>query len=141
MIYPDQTPRQIDLFTTYLEINEIAHTPQWLEIAQLIIDQTYPQIVPFHQWWFLRYYFDQLVKHEISFEHFMLIGDIEWQIEDQINPHIYREEHPAHLDSISPEMVALWTSETLVIVDPLIYAYYIHHHGWFVTDAKILVLQ
>ena len=77
MLYPDQIPRPIDLFTTYLEINEVTHTPQWIEIAQLIIAQTYPRIITFHPWGFLRYYFDQFIKHEISFEHFMLIGDIE----------------------------------------------------------------
>lgn len=71
----------------------------------------------------------------------MTMGDIEGQIEDQINPHIYQEEHPALLWVLTPEIIAYWTKDTLVIIDPLIKAYYIHQYGEISTDATIVVLE
>jgi hypothetical protein len=71
----------------------------------------------------------------------MTMGDIEGQIEDQINPHIYQEEHPVLLESLTPDMVSSWKKSTLVIVDPLIKAYYTHQHGEIITQAHVVVLE
>jgi hypothetical protein len=71
----------------------------------------------------------------------MTMGDIEWQIEDQINPHVYQEENPALLEILTPELVASWTKDTLVIIDPLILAYYNHQNGEIITDGIVLILQ
>lgn len=141
MLYPDKRPSFQDIFLTYCDINEIEITPEQQTLIDLIISQQYASVITFHKWGFLRYYFDQLIKEEISFEQFMTMGDIEGQIEDQINPHIYQEEHPPLLIILTPELVAHWTKDTLVIVDPLIKAYYIHQHGEIVTDATIVVLE
>jgi hypothetical protein len=71
----------------------------------------------------------------------MTMGDIEGQIEDQINPHVYQQEHPPLLSALQPAMIANWTKDTLVIIDPLIKAYYIHQHGEFTTIANVVVLD
>ncbi len=140
MLYPDKTPSFQDIFTTYCDINEIELPLGWEEIVNHIIEKKYSKIVSFDKLWFLRYYFDQLVKGEISFEQFMTMWDIEWQIEDQINPHVYREEHPTHLQSLTPAIVQSRDKDTLVIIDRLIVAYYTHQYGKLVSDAKIIIL-
>lgn len=140
MLYPDKKPSFQDIFLTYCDINEIAITPERQSLVDTIITQQYLSLITFHKWGFLRYYFDQLIKWEISFEQFMTMGDIDWQIEDQINPHVYQEEHPALLWVLTPELVAHWTKDTLVVVDPLIKAYYIHQHGEISTDATMVLL-
>lgn len=97
MLYPDKKPSFQDIFLTYCDINEIEITGDRQSLIDIIISQQYTSLVTFHKWGFLRYYFDQLIKEEISFEQFMTMGDIEGQIEDQINPHVYKEEHPSLL--------------------------------------------
>ena len=140
MLYPDTIPSFKNIFDTYCDINEI-DLPAWSEdIADAIINKKYTTIVTFHKFWFLRYYFDQLVKWEISFEQFMTMGDIEWQIEDQINPHVYREEHSSVLNTLTPENTKSRDQNTLVIIDKLIMEYYIHTYGKIITQAKIIVL-
>jgi hypothetical protein len=91
--------------------------------------------------WFLWYHFDQFVIWEISLEQFMTMGDIDGQIEDQINPHLYWQEHPASLGSLTPDMVSLRNSQTMVIINPLVRTYYTHQHGDIMTDATILILR
>ena len=141
MLYPDKKPSFQDIFLTYCDINEIDVTPARQSLVDSIITQHYSSVVTFHKWGFLRYYFDQLIREEISFEQFMTMGDIEWQIEDQINPHIYQEEHPPLLKTLTPGLISSWTKDTLVIIDPLIKAYYIHQHGEISTDATMVVLE
>jgi hypothetical protein len=128
MLYPDKQPSFQDIFVTYCDINDLTITPARQELITTIISQQYSSLITYHKWGFLRYYFDKLIKWEISFEQFMTMGDIEWQIEDQINPHIYQEEHPALLEILTPELVSSRTKDTLVIVDLLIRSYYNHHH-------------
>jgi hypothetical protein len=141
MLYPDKKPSFQDIFITYCDINEIEITSDRQALIDVIVSQKYTSLVTFHKWGFLRYYFDQLIKEEISFEQFMTMGDIEGQIEDQINPHIYQEEHPVLLESLTPDMVSSWKNTTLVIVDPLIKAYYTHQHGEIITQAHVVALE
>ena len=68
------------------------------------------------------------------------MGDIEGQIEDQINPHIYREEHPVYLTSLTPDIVNTWTKDDLVIVDENLMSYYEAQYDKIKSDAKIVVL-
>lgn len=140
MLYPDTIPSFKNIFDTYCDINEI-DLPAWSEqIIDAIINKEYTTILTFHKFWFLRYYFDLLVKWEISFEQFMTMGDIEWQIEDQINPHVYREEHPSLLKSLTPEIVQSRDEKTLVVIDKLMVEYYTHTYGKITTQANIIVL-
>lgn len=81
-----------------------------------------------------------MVKGEISHEQFITMGDIEGQIEDQINPHIYREEHPVYLTSLTPDIVSAWTKDDLVIVDGNLMSYYEAKYGKIESEAKIIVL-
>jgi hypothetical protein len=141
MLYPDKKPNFQDIFLTYCDINEIEITLERQSLIDTLLSQQYSLIVTFHKWGFLRYYFDQLIKEEISFEQFMTMGDIEGQIGDQINPHIYQEEHPTLLATLTSEIILSWTVDTLVVLDPLIHAYYIHQHDKIVTDAKIILLK
>lgn len=141
MLYSDKKPSFQDIFLTYCDINEIEITADRQALIDTIITQNYSSVVTFHKWGFLRYYFDQLIKEEISFEQFMTMGDIEGQIEDQINPHVYQEEHPALLRVLTPEIIAHWTKDTLVVIDPLIKAYYTHQYGEISTQAKIVALE
>ena len=141
MLYPDKKPSFYDIFVTYCDINNIQVATVHKEIIDIIISQQYSSLVTFHKWWFLWYYFDQLLKEEISFEQFMTMGDIEGQIEDQINPHIYQEEHPPVLWILTPDIVSLWTKDTLVILDPLVVSYYTHLYGEMTTPWHIIILD
>lgn len=140
MLYPEEKPNFTDIFMAYCDINDIVVTPERMQLRDMIVSQKYTKIVTFHKWGFLRYYFDQLIKEEISFEQFVTIGDIEWQIEDQINPHVYQSEHIPLLQTLTPELTSLWDADTLVILDPLLQSYYIHQYGDLSTDAHIIVL-
>ena len=73
----NHTHQELDIFRTYLDINEIPHYEQWLELAHHILHQQHRQIITFHQWGFIFYYFDQFIKGEITLEQFMTMGDIE----------------------------------------------------------------
>lgn len=115
---------QIDIFIAYLDINTIPYNPVWIDTANRILQQQHSQITTFHQWGFVFYYFDQFVKGEVSLEQFMTMGDIEWSCEDQINPYIYKEEHPCFLDSITPEEITKCKDTDLIIVDATIWTYY-----------------
>ena len=69
------------------------------------------------------------MKGEISHEQFITMGDIEGQDPDQINPHVYREEHPVSLTSLTPEVVSQWKDTDLVILDKVVYDYYVAQYG------------
>lgn len=114
----------IEIFTAYLDINDIPYNQVWIDTASRILQQQHSQLITFHQRWFAFYYFDQFVKGEVSLEQFMTMGDIEWSCEDQINPYIYKEEHPCYLDSITPEKITTNKDTDLVIVDATLWAYY-----------------
>lgn len=120
----NHTHHELDIFRTYLDINEIPHDEQRWELAHHILHQQHRQIITFHQRGFIFYYFDQFVKEEITLEQFMTMGDIEWSCEDQINPYIYKEEHRCYLDSITPEEVTKRESSDIIIVDKTIRSYY-----------------
>ena len=140
MLYPENIPSFKDIFDTYCDINEI-DLPAWSEqIVDMIMSKTYSKIVTFDKRWFLRYCFDQLVRWEITFEQFMTMWDIEWQIEDQINPHVYREEHQTYLNTLTPEIVQSRDKDTLVILDRLIVSYYTHQYGDIITVGKTIIL-
>jgi hypothetical protein len=77
MLYPDKKPDFQEIFVAYCDINELTITSSRQSLLDLIMKQQHTSIVTFHKWGFLRYYFDQLLKEEISFEQFMTMGDIE----------------------------------------------------------------
>ena len=122
--FMNHTHHELDIFRTYLDINEIPHDEQRWELAHHILHQQHRQIITFHQRGFIFYYFDQFVKEEITLEQFMTMGDIEWSFEDQINPYLYKEEHPCYLNSITPEEVTKRESSDIIIVDKTIRSYY-----------------
>lgn len=70
----------------------------------------------------------------------MTMGDIEWSCEDQINPYLYKEEHPCYLDSISPEEVAKREKSDLVIVDKTIWSYVQSQYPEIKTKGEIIFL-
>ena len=128
------------IFDLYLDMNEIKFDDERWKIKNQILEYQYNNIITFHRYGFLFYYFNQLVKGEISHEQFITMGDIEGQIEDQINPHIYREEHPVYLTSLTPDIVNTWTKDDLVIVDENLMSYYEAQYDKIKSDAKIVVL-
>lgn len=71
----------------------------------------------------------------------MTMGDIEWQIEDQINPHVYQEEYPALLEILNPDIVSSWTKDSLIIIDPLIRSYYNNQYTPWQNTAIIISLS
>ncbi len=109
-------------------------------LADTIIDQKHDNVITFHRYGFVLYYFDQLVRGLITQDQFLTMGDVEWSLEDQINPHVYRDEHPVHVDSLTPEIVASWTDKDLVVLDKLLVAAYSWSHGALQTKATMLVL-
>ena len=133
-------PELKKIFELYDDINDLQLEIDD-ELVESIIAQEFTQIITFHRLGFVFYYFDQLVRKEINAEQFLTMGDVEGQIEDQINPHTYREEHPVHLTTLTPEIVASWESTDLVIIDQLIHEYYVTQHGTISTDAKIVVIK
>lgn len=134
------THQELAIFSTYLDINEIPHDQSWLDLAHHILHQHHRQIITFHQRWFVFYYFDQLVKKEISIEQFMTMGDIEWSCEDQINPYVYKEEHPCYLDTITPEEVAKRETSDLIIVDKTIWAYVQSQYPEMKVKGEMVIL-
>lgn len=127
------------LFDLYRDINSL-DIWEVSDIIPLIVSQRYNNIVTFHRYGFIFYYFDQLVRGEISTEQFLTMGDIEGQVEDQINPHVYQEEYPALLKILTPDSVSLWDGDTLVILDPIIQAYYTNQYGDMASDACIVTV-
>lgn len=71
----------------------------------------------------------------------MTMGDIDGQIDDQINPHIYQSEYPALLEALVPDRVAQRKEDDIVIIDPLILSYYQHKYGIITTPATIISLS
>ena len=140
MIGQEYIPSLGQLFDLYGDLNEIDLWWTGEEIKHLIITQEYTHVITFHRYGFVFYYFDQLVKGEISHEQFITMGDIEGQDPDQINPHVYREEHPVSLTSLTPELVSQWKDTDLVILDKVIYDYYVAQYGAVKSDAKIMVM-
>ena len=133
-------PNFEELFRLYCDINDITLHEESL-IVSAIIAQDYNNILTFHSYGFLFYYFDQLVKGEITREQFITMGDIEGQVEEQINPHVYREEHPVYLTTLTPELVGQWKDNDLVLVDQVLYDYYVSQYGVVKSDAKVIVLE
>jgi len=133
-------PDTIQLFDLYCDINDIVieHSS---DIVQAIITQQHNKIITYHRYGFLFYYLDQFVRGEITHEQFITMGDIEGQIDDQINPHIYREEYPIYLTTLTPELVTQWKSDDLVVIDQLLYDYYLSKFGPLLTSAKFLILK
>ena len=133
-------PDAKQLFSLYEDMNDI--TIQGEEILiDIIIRQEYKKIITFHRYGFVFFYFDQLIREEISAEQFLTMGDIEGQIEDQVNPHVYREEYPVYLSILTYEIVQSWTSEDLIVLDSLLVDYYQSQNGVLVSDAKIVILK
>ncbi len=143
MLNTTQTPNFGQLFDLYLDMNEIevVGIKEVEEVKKIILSQKYNNVLTFHRYGFIFYYFDQLVKGEISHEQFLTMGDVEGQIEDQINPHIYREEHPVYLTTLTPELVSQWKDNDLVIVDKLLYDYYVSQYSEVNSEAKLVVLN
>lgn len=77
---------------------------------------------------------------EISLDQFMTMGDVDGMLDDQINIHRYQEEHPVALGQLTPEQVAQWPSDALVVVDSLILAEYEHLYGKITTQATLIAL-
>ncbi len=136
----DHYHQELDIFSAYLDINEIPHDQSRKDLAHRILHQQHRQIISFHQRWFVFYYFDQYIKREILLEQFMTMGDIEWSCEDQINPHIYKEEHPCYLDSIKYEEIAKRDNSDLIVVDKTVWAYYRSQHPDSEVKGEVVVL-
>lgn len=141
MLYSDKQPSFQDIFATYCDINDIVITPSRKELIDIIVSQKFTSVITYHKWWFLRYYFDKLIKKEISMEQFMTMWDIEWQIEDQINPHIYQEENSALLKNLNPDKVFLWNKDEIIILDKLVYFYYSYKYDKLNTEATIILID
>ena len=133
-------PDAKQLFSLYEDMNDLT-IPGWDNLVDTILQQQHKNIITFHKYGFVFFYVDQLIREEISAEQFLTMGDIEGQIEDQINPHVYREEHPVYLSSLTREIVQSWTSEDLVVLDSLLVDYYQSHNGALVSDAQIVILK
>lgn len=123
----------------YCDLNNIVLSPVWLQIRDAIIAQEYHRLCTYHGHGYIFFYFDQLVRGEITTEQFLAIGEVDGQIEDQINPHVYREEHPVALHVLTPELVKQWSVDDLIIVDSLLLAYYTGQYGELVTPATVIV--
>lgn len=139
----EQTPLVPDagqLFSLYKDINDI-QLEQADDLVDIMLEQWYKKIITFHNYGFVFFYFDQLIREEITAEQFLTMGDIEGQIEDQINPHVYREEHPLHLHSLTPEIVESWSSEDLIVIDTIMSDYYESQYWLISSPAKIFVLK
>jgi hypothetical protein len=73
MLYPEKTQNFQNIFITYCDINQIVILPERNSLIDIIIAQKYSSVITFHKWGFLRYYFNQLIKKEISLEQFMTL--------------------------------------------------------------------
>lgn len=64
-----------DLFDFYLDLNELE-----LESSDLIRDalvaQEHSRVLTYHRYGFLFYYFDKLLREDISRDQFLMMGDI-----------------------------------------------------------------
>ena len=136
----DHNHQELDIFRTYLDINEIPHDESRLQLAHRILHQHHSQIITFHPRGFVFYYFDQFIQHEISLEQFMTMGDVENSCEDQINPYIYKQEHPCFLDTLTLQDTKKRKDSDLVIVDATLRAYYLSQHTKTVVKDNIVLL-
>ena len=127
------------IFQLYSDINLLEINDASI-ISDAIVEQNHEKIITFHRYGFVFFYFDQLVRGLITQDQFLTMGDVEWSLEDQINPHVYRDEHPVHVDSLTPEIVASWTDKDLIILDRLLVAAYIGRYGALDTLATLIVL-
>lgn len=136
----NHTHQELDIFRTYLDINEIPHTDKWIEIAHRILHQQHSQIITFHQRGFVFYYFDQLLNGEITLEQFMTMWDIEGSCPDQISPYLYKEENPCYIDSITPEDVAKWKQSDIIIVGDTLWKYYTTKNPASWSAGQVIIL-
>lgn len=128
------------LFYLYCDLNNLTIDKDCDTIIDSILQKKYNQIITFHHYGYVFYYLDQLVRGEIDHEQFLTMWDIAGQSENQINPHIYREEHPVYLTTLTPEIVSSWMKNDLVIIDQLVLDYYLSQYGEVKSEAKIIVL-
>lgn len=139
-------PDFLHIISAYHEINDFPFGTQEKELAQLLIDSPTKSILTYHPQWYRRYYFHQLITNDISLEQFMNLGDVDMALPDEeiidmhLNPHTYREQHPALLDVITPDIISSWTADHIVIIDPLIYKYTVSQHWKIDTNATVVVL-
>lgn len=123
----------------YLDINNL-HFNNLADILDKILAQQHNNLYTYHPLGYVWYYFDRLVRGEISRDQFLALGDVEGLVDDQINPHVYREEHPVYLDTLTPELVTSWTDQDLVLVDQTLWTRYTTHYPDAPSLATLLVL-
>ena len=127
------------LFLLYLDLNNLV-LPRQDEMLQSIIAQEHARVLTYHPLGYVIYYFDRLVRGAISQEQFLTLGDVGGVMEDQINPHRYREEHPAKLAILTPEIVQDWTEDDLIVLDATILAFYEAQHSKIDRFESLFVL-
>lgn len=108
------------LFATYLDINEIAHSDERYRVADAIIAQSHTTVHTYHPRGWVFHYFDQLIRGEISLEQWMSLGDVD----TELTPLADKAEQHLWLDTLTDELVASWSESDIIIVDGFLRARY-----------------
>ncbi len=136
----------LQYLSTYCDINEIFPQKDYEAIGTIIESQQYSHVVTMHTFGFVLYYFDQLVKGQITPEDYMTMGDIGLPDENGItnieasatlNPYTYTYNHKPTLASVSQLFLAITEGkkeekdqyrDSLIVVELVSYQDFLRNH-------------